>query len=414
MPVGPYWYENLGEHEFQKLCHAVITSKYDKVTCYPVGQKDGGRDIKREADGVPVIYQVKWSKDAVRNPLGWLEKAVAGESAKIKQLLQAGAKRYVLMTSVAGTAAAATGGRGYGAGTMDKLDTKLGEYKTEFGLDSMECWWRDDLDAMVAALPGSTLFRFSKMLAGVEAMRFLLEADQEERKSSKLARLVRKAVGAQWTQDVKVKFKQAELDNDDLEDLFVDVKAHATKELQGPSPLQFTRPTGRGAVEYLVSSDAPFTLVRGEPGQGKSTLGQYLSQVYRFEFIRQHEPGAKQPAIKAPRSRVPLRIELRDYGTWLEGFDPFDESTTVAKSTPKPRRSGSVENFLVAFLASLTASGDVDGALVDDLLDRFPVLIVFDGLDEVAQRNTRQRVVTEIDKCPTTEPIFTTPTWRHT
>lgn len=38
-------------------------------------------------------------------------------------------------------------------------------------------------------------------------------------------------------------------------------------------------------AEYLMSSDKPFTLVRGGPGQGKSTLGQYLSHVYRPEFI---------------------------------------------------------------------------------------------------------------------------------
>jgi predicted NACHT family NTPase len=40
----------------------------------------------------------------------------------------------------------------------------------------------------------------------------------------------------------------------------------------------------------------------------------------------------------------------------------------------------------------------VDTSTVDDLLDRFPVLIIFDGLDEVAQRQTRQRVVTEIER----------------
>lgn len=97
----------------------------------------------------------------------------------------------------------------------------------ELGLDSMECWWRDNLDAIVCMQPRSALWRFQKMLAGPEAMRFLLEADQAEDVNTKLARLVRKAIGAQWSQDVKVKFKQAELDNDDLQDLFIDVKVQA-------------------------------------------------------------------------------------------------------------------------------------------------------------------------------------------
>jgi len=276
-PVGPYWYENLGEDEFQKLCHVLIAGKYDSVTCYPVGQKDGGRDITQKTDAGGVVYQVKWSKDPVKNPLTWLEKAITGESDSIKARVKAGSNRYVLMTSVSGTAAAATGPNDYGAGTIDKLDTALAGYATEYGLDSMECWWRDDIDALVSLSPRSALWRFQKMLAGPEAMRFLLAADEAESIDSKLALLVRKAVQAQWWQDVKVKFKQAELDNDDLVDLFVDVKTY-------PNPTRAVdnvRNTEHGAnpigaVEYLASSKAPFTLVRGEPGQGKSTLGQYL------------------------------------------------------------------------------------------------------------------------------------------
>jgi hypothetical protein len=398
MPTGPYWYENLGEDEFQKLCHVLIAGKYDKVTCYPVGQKDGGRDITQKTDSGGVVYQVKWSKDSVKNPLTWLENAIVGESDKIKARVKEGATRYVLMTSVSGTAAPATGPNNYGAGTIDKLDTKLGGYATDYGLDSMECWWRDNIDALVSALPSSALFRFQKMLAGPEAMRFLLNAEQAESADTRLALLVRKAVQAQWWQDAKVKFKQAELDNDDLEDLFVDVKTYANPTRNtDPAAIGQGAPNPVGAAYYLVSSRRPFTLVRGEPGQGKSTLGQYLSQVYRAEFVPD-EPGLKikRPELKPAYSRVPLRIDLRDYGTWLDGSDPFAESTT--KSPAKPRRSGAVERFLAIFLAALTESDGIDVTVVNDLLDRFPVLIVFDGLDEVAQRVTRQRVVTEIEK----------------
>ncbi|WP_160110809.1 NACHT domain-containing protein [Mycolicibacterium houstonense] len=400
MPVGPYWYENLGEDQFQKLCHVLIAGKYDKVTCYPVGQKDGGRDITQQSGSGEVVYQVKWSKDSVKNPLTWLENAVTGESAKIKARVKAGANRYVLMTSVAGTAAAATGPNEFGAGTIDKLDTMLAGYATEYGLDSMECWWRDDIDALVSALPLSVLWRFQTMLAGPEAMRFLLSADQEESTEARLALLVRKAVQAQWWQDVKVKFKQAELDNDDLEDLFVDVKAYPnpTRNLDQIA-VSLVDPNPIGAVEYLVRSQKPFSLVRGEPGQGKSTLGQYLSQIYRSEFVPD-EPGTKikRPALKPGQSRVPLRIDLRDYGSWLDGCDPYADSTLTTKSPAKLRKSGAIERFLAVFLAALTESDSIDIATVDDLLQRFPVMIVFDGLDEVAHRQTRQRVVTEIEK----------------
>ena len=38
----------LGEGEFQKLCCVLIAGKYGKITCYPVGQKNGGRDITQK------------------------------------------------------------------------------------------------------------------------------------------------------------------------------------------------------------------------------------------------------------------------------------------------------------------------------------------------------------------------------
>lgn len=403
-PIGPYWYENLGEDEFQKLCHVLITSKFDRVTCYPVGQKDGGRDVTRKTGTGSVVYQVKWSKDAVKNPVTWLQNAIAGESDKITTRVKEGATRYVLMTSVAGTAAAATGLNGYGAGTIDKLELTLTDLATQYKLKSMECWWRDDLDALIPTMSRSVLWRFQKMLAGPEAMRFLLEAEQSELLDARIALLVRKAVGAQWSQDVKVKFKQAELDNDDLEDLFIDVRSETTD-----SPAAVAKLNGRyspeptsapvGAVEYLVKSTQPFTLVRGEPGQGKSTLGQYLSQIYRSDFVPDDASSTiKRPALRPPSSRVPLRIDLRDYGSWLDGYNPFDESTPASKKTLKPRRSGPVEKFLATFLIALTAAEDVNSSTVDDVLSRFPVLIVFDGLDEVAQRATRKRVVEEIEK----------------
>ena len=41
LPVGPYWYENLGADEFQKLCQTLIVKEFGAgVRCWPVGQKD--------------------------------------------------------------------------------------------------------------------------------------------------------------------------------------------------------------------------------------------------------------------------------------------------------------------------------------------------------------------------------------
>lgn len=395
-PQGPYWYENLGKDDFQHLCAALVAAKYDNVTVYPVGQPDGGRDIKRKTTDGDLIYQVKWSKNAITNPVSWLTAAINKETDKIKRLVARGATRYILITSVAGTSPMAKHAGRPGSGTMDKLDEELAGYAKQFGLEAMECWWRDDVDALVVNASTNVLWRFQKMLAGTEALRLLLEASQTEISNDRLALAIRKMVSAQWTQDSKVKFKQVKLDNDDLEDLFIDVKAEVTKPV-GRTTSDMRKPTG--GVEYLVSSKMPFTLVRGEPGQGKSTLGQQLSQVYRSAFVIDDSSATvKRPTLKPPSDRVPVRMDLRDYGSWLEGSDPFAEVIATPGQTPKPRAHGDVERFLAVAVGHWAVVDGVDLAMVNDMLTRYPMLVVFDGLDEVAQRETRVRIVEHIEK----------------
>ncbi|MFB6984268.1 hypothetical protein [Streptomyces scopuliridis] len=142
-----------------------------------------------------------------------------------------------------------------------------------------------------------------------------------------LRTLAMKVIATQWDEEAKVKFKQAELTSHRLEDLFIDVEA---LRLASPTALHRTDHeqaefTERGgATDYLLTTTRrPFTLVRGEPGQGKSTLGQYLCQLHRAAYL-----GHDQTSV-GPRSslghatptepRMPLRIDLRDYASWLAG-----------------------------------------------------------------------------------------------
>jgi hypothetical protein len=84
MPIGPYWYENLGEDDFQKLCQTLVVKEFGTgVRCWPVGQGDGGRDITQQVRTGDVVYQVKWAKNAPKDTVTWLNSAVAGEAKKI-------------------------------------------------------------------------------------------------------------------------------------------------------------------------------------------------------------------------------------------------------------------------------------------------------------------------------------------
>lgn len=272
---GRYLYERLGDKRFQELCNALLVNEYSggQVQCFPVGQSDGGRDAVRKDNGRVVIYQAKWTKKAIKSPVGWLEGAIKGESAKIKQLVAAGADEYVLMTSLAGASVP-------GRGTMDRLEAILAQHSKDFGIP-MKCWWRSDMDARVDGASRELKWAYSDMLAGKDRIRYLIEADRTEIHVGKLRDLVLKVVAAQEKEDARVKFKRVELDVYNLADLFVDVEAQRTGTPRRTNPglrdgsAQARTQLG-GAARYLLNTAHPWTLVTGEPGQGKSTLGQYV------------------------------------------------------------------------------------------------------------------------------------------
>ncbi|MCP2242701.1 NACHT domain-containing protein [Lentzea aerocolonigenes] len=389
---GRYLYERLGEKPFQQLCGALLAREFPNVTCMPMGQSDGGRDIVRDVPGGRVVYQVKWSANPVRHPVAWLKTALDGEAANIRRLVQEGATEYYLITSVAGTSVP-------GRGTMDKVDQLLSRYSAEFGIP-MRCWWRADLDARLVSAPQELLWSFAEMLAGWDLIRYMSDSPRLHEREELLCDVVTNVVATQWEEDSKVKFKQADMDSYALDDLYVDVEADRVVHPQGTERMGSQRPDLEGvggAAQYLLTTDRPLTLVHGAPGQGKSTFAQFLCQLHRTAFRAKavaETNGVVVGEFVVERPRLPLRIDLRDYASWLLGHDPFDFADTSPK---KPRRTArSLESFLVRLLQAKGGDLPVGVAEVHDLMARFPLLVVLDGLDEVASAKLREDVVVRI------------------
>ena len=409
--AGRYLYERLGDQRFQQLCSALLAHVFPGATCFPVGQADGGRDGRRRVRPVSgttsqLIYQVKSTTREVRNPVTWLDAAVKTERDNITRLVCDGASGYYLLTNVAGT-----GMRD--RGTMDRLDERLQHHSRHFGIP-IDCWWRADIDARVDAAPREITWAYAEMLAGHDAIRYLLHAERGEGRAAELRELVLKVVATQWQEDAKVKFTEVELDSYELADLFVDVEAHRRASPRAaPQSGLALRPRGGargeagepealgGAAAYLLAAAQPLTLVRGEPGQGKSTLGQYICQVHRAEFLHPQDHVGSAPERGTTSTRLPLRVDLRDYARWLDGGDPFGDPDADEQPTRRPRRRpvpSTVEAFLAVLLTARSGGRTAGVPDVQDILARFPALVVLDGLDEVARDDARARVVREIDQ----------------
>ena len=414
-----YIYEGLGDERFQQLCQAILTTTHQDVQCLPVGQPDGGRDamVRLNSKKMRVgatVFQVKFSKNpSSKDERTVIEELIKSESSKVRKLISRGMQAYYVLTNVSGTSHP-------DIGTIDKVNATL---SAAFGIPSF-CWWRDDLDRRIDA-NASIKWSYPDILRGTDVLQALYEG-LFVREQPRRLNAIRAYLAYQHKYDSQLKFKQVDLEKGIIE-LFVDVPAAAVgpaeprerekwreKFLQNgmlaalvdDARQRFDREDGDrriGAVEALsnmnVANALPRIVVEGAPGQGKSTVTQFLCQVHRILLLKQDGELGKISAELRPTSvRLPLRVDLRDYATWLSGRSPFQESSSV---TAIGQFSPALESFLAAQISA--QSGGLQFSS-DDLLEvaaKSALLIVLDGFDEVADIATRNRLVKEVSDAST-------------
>ncbi|MGA3325121.1 MAG: hypothetical protein ABSF45_11660 [Terriglobia bacterium] len=417
-------YENLSPEKFQQFCQALMVRQFPRMQCFPIGQPDGGRDatspIVNALSGGFVVFQVKY----VRNPQSevdphkWLTGKIQEEAPKLRELIPKGAKEYYLLTNVSGTGHLESG-------SIDQVNQILAQ-----NLDiPSECWWRDDLDRRMENA-WDLKWSYPEVMTGPDLIRFVIESGLSEHKERRAA-AIRAFLTAQYDLDEEVRFKQVELQNKLLE-LFIDVpigfragdgRSYHVRQLifqdvatQVPAmaedaariPWAYEHQQlvyGRdlpplGAASFLLhglgQTKVPRMVLEGAPGQGKSTIVQYVCQVHRMRLLgKDVELGQVPQHHKNGPLRIPIKVDLRDFAAWLIRKDPF---SPVDSDVQPALWHKSLESFL-AFLIR-HQSGGADFA-VDDLTavaKLSSLLLVFDGLDEVAEISRRRDVVDEISK----------------
>lgn len=387
-----YLYERLGDHDFQQLASALLAAQFPNFTPMALRQADGGRDGLRKLDASTVlVYQVKWSvSGSEKNPVSWLDAVVRNEQNNLRTLAQEGVRHYVLVTNVPSTAKPKTG-------TFDQLNEKLDSYAKELGFDEMTCIWREALNSWLDNTEDAIKWAYADMLAGWDLIRFLVAEQVGATRNQADRKLIRQVAASQWDDDQRVKFSQAEVDRKRMVDLFVDVTADLVHTPERTRVRSLSSNNLGGAAHYLLQTPTPFTLVRGAPGQGKSTLSQYICQVHRSAFMPESDRPQTLPALKQPR--FPVRLDLSDYALWLAGNDVWDHSDDLTTKREKARRGekATIECFLADLMTHESGGISATADTVQGIFERVPSLVVLDGLDEVGSANIRRRVVNEID-----------------
>lgn len=134
------------------------------------------------------------------------------------------------------------------------------------------------------------------------------------------------------------------------------------------------------ALSYILDDTIRRVVFVGGPGQGKSTLGQFISQVHRARLLgKLHELGEGLEYLENCIPRIPFRVILKDFANWIN----HSESNK------------SLFDYLSEDITKETGRAVLPGD-VHKIIKENSILLVLDGLDEVPEKNVREKVLTII------------------
>lgn len=287
-------------------------------------------------------------------------------------------------------------------GPRDRPKTPRGR-----GLRHIKVWHRDYLNAAITE-SDSIRHAFPALLTAGDILARIRQLTDEQRlpdviKPGQFARVLKDHAQTTLGTQRWIRFDEA---GDDTEKLSVErvIVNLPARDHYGGERTNILRPILARGDEVLRRSvwlsDIPgqsppprHLVITGAPGNGKSTLAKYLTQVYRSRFA-QHEVNEPTIAklieataaslqrlqLSQPSSaRWPLRVDL---APMAEAMGPDDGGPTLRR--------------WLCHLINHAANVDVNPATLDDWLKAWPCVLIFDGLDEVTHITLRQRVISEI------------------
>jgi hypothetical protein len=419
-----YYFNNLDATAFQRLVNTILVARLgEDARLTPLRGADGGRDAETapgnpyfEYQVIPTsppsglfaplrkgryLFQVKHHR-TVDTRISDARKLVVSDfqnELKANVLSRSGTEGvnyFFLITNVPSSKDA-----------LESLDRVRGKLLKGQNIHA-DIWWQEQITAYLDLMP-SVWRSFPNLFPGNVVP---LLARVAEDSPTELPRAVRMMLDHQYARDSKVKFRQINLEQS-LSKLFVDLEVgvhHLSYDdkqcLLNPSSTEETLPhedvadaasslveqfqvrhfsETASAVGLMLDesvSAARKILLEGGPGQGKSTITQMAAQIYRQHVLGKHDLDPEGRWSPPQKLRLPFRIELKDFAEWLN-----------------EHADASVEEYLAFRIKKYSGGSPVTTDSIHNIVEGSPVMLIFDGLDEIGSDELRDKAIEKIIEC---------------
>lgn len=426
---------------FERLVRALAFAQFGPKGVVFSSGRDGARDFTLDGDipGYPgwsgyLVLQAKFCETLTspRANVSWLLRQIRSEQKKYADAGRALRipQYYVIATNV--DLSGADGGKSGGAGGLTKITAELNKWKRDLGVRDVDVWHMSKVQDLLASsegvrrafaawtTPGDVLSAvLDKLKPGNLSFGHLIRrALKESLRRDRHARLrdggdvadpvvrtsqvfidlpvdIPATLGATLSQD-------AQEDSDAEISKVANVVAQLTKLSKNRLSSEDLQVQQDRTVHAIGTTRTPCSrvVIVGGPGQGKSTIGTFLAQIFRALLLKDdpnalHDPNVADlaPEILQRAQYEGIDLNLPRRYPVLVSLPRFADAISDAK-----QRKKAPPTLLAQIARDLSQASDatIERNDLREWLGEYPWLVVLDGLDEVPPSGERTNVLEAI------------------
>ncbi|BCL83996.1 hypothetical protein ccbrp13_64610 [Ktedonobacteria bacterium brp13] len=385
-----YDLNRLGDKEFERLCQSLLKEIIGNGTTTFGEGPDGGREATFRGQAPYPSSQDKWTGDWIfqvkyhdiqrigpDEARKLIVKDLKSELDKTINKYKRNCNNYILITNVPLSSV-------HIRGTHDQIAL---EVVPNFigNIPNIAIWGYDEVCRFLEKYSSVRKAYLSFITPG-DIIAELME--YQAGKSTNLVQTVHNYMTTAFSREKYARLDQAgqaENKRINLKDVFIDLDAQFLYEreeqyfIKKNTTIEY-KEDEISATELILSEIFSKIVLIGGPGEGKSTIGQYLAQVHRATLLSRKEDLVKTKLDVTPLvARIPFKVVLKDYAQWLDEAGKKD----------------GLEVYLSEHVQELAAT-HISSESIQVIFQKNPCLLILDGLDEVSEPSIQSKLLDRI------------------